>query len=69
MVVMALDHARDFLGLKAFNVTDLTKTTVPYFLTRWVTHCCAPGFMFLAGTAAFLAQRSRPELSPRRRSG
>ncbi len=63
MVVMALDHARDFLGLKAFNVTDLEKTTIPYFLTRWVTHFCAPGFMFLAGTAAYLGQRSRPELS------
>lgn len=34
MVVMALDHARDFLGLKAFNATDLTKTALPYFLTR-----------------------------------
>ena len=63
MVVMALDHARDFLGLKAFNATDLAKTTAPYFLTRWVTHFCAPGFMLLAGSAAFLAGRSKPELS------
>ena len=63
MVVMALDHARDFLGLKAFNATDLTKTTLSYFFTRWVTHFCAPGFMLLAGSAAFLMQRSKPELS------
>jgi uncharacterized membrane protein len=65
MIVMALDHARDFLGFKAFNATDLAQTTVPFFLTRWVTHFCAPGFMFLAGTAAFLSSRrkSKPELT------
>lgn len=63
MVVMALDHARDFLGFKAFNATDLAKTTVPFFMTRWVTHFCAPGFMLLAGTAAWLAGKSKPELS------
>jgi uncharacterized membrane protein len=61
MVVMALDHARDFLGVKAFMATDLTKTTVAYFLTRWVTHFCAPGFMLLAGTAAFLSQKAPAE--------
>ncbi len=63
MVVMALDHARDFLGVKEFNVTDLSKTTLAYFLTRWVTHFCAPGFMLLAGVSAFLMRRSRPETS------
>lgn len=63
MVVMALDHTRDFLGLKAFMATDLAKTTAPYFLTRWVTHLCAPGFMLLAGTAAFLSGKSKPALS------
>ena len=63
MIVMALDHARDFLGLKEFNATDLTKTTAAYFLTRWVTHFCAPGFMFLAGTSAFLMGRPRPALT------
>ncbi len=65
MVVMALDHARDFLGLKAFVATDLSHTTAAYFMTRWVTHFCAPGFMFLAGVSAFLSsrQKSKPELT------
>ena len=65
MVVMALDHARDFLGFKGFVATDLSQTTEAYFLTRWVTHFCAPGFMFLAGVSAFLSSRtkSKPELT------
>ena len=63
MVVMALDHTRDFLGLKAFMATDLAKTTAPYFLTRWVTHFCASGFMLLAGAAAFLSGKSKPAVS------
>jgi uncharacterized membrane protein len=60
MVVMVLDHTRDFVHNVAFTFdpTDLTRTTTLLFLTRWITHYCAPAFVFLAGVAAYL-QRAR----------
>jgi uncharacterized membrane protein len=55
MVVMALDHTRDFFSSARFDPTDLSRTTLPYFFTRFITHFCAPTFLFLAGTGAYLA--------------
>jgi uncharacterized membrane protein len=55
MVVMALDHVRDFFSHLRFAPEDLTQTYLALWLTRWVTHYCAPGFFFLAGTGAFLS--------------
>src|SRR6476619_534961 len=56
MVIMMLDHTRDFVhsGALHFDPTDLSQTTVPVFFTRWITHYCAPIFVFLAGTGAYL---------------
>jgi uncharacterized membrane protein len=56
MVIMMLDHTRDFVhsGGPNFDPTDLTRTTVALFFTRWITHYCAPIFVFLAGTGTYL---------------
>jgi uncharacterized membrane protein len=67
MVIMALDHVRDFWSERLMrDPVDLSDTTVPIFLTRWITHYCAPTFIFLAGAGAFLSGtrgKSKLELS------
>jgi uncharacterized membrane protein len=55
MVLMALDHVRGSFSEVSFGPTDLTQTTTALFFTRWVTHFCAPVFVFLAGTGAYLS--------------
>ncbi|MBI3790459.1 MAG: DUF1624 domain-containing protein [Gemmatimonadetes bacterium] len=59
MVVMALDHVRDFVGVRVNNPTDPATTTVALFVTRWITHVCAPVFFLLTGVGAQLARTHR----------
>jgi len=68
MMIMLIDHTREFVhaGAMQFDPTDLSKTSVAVFFTRWITHYCAPIFVFLAGTSIFLQKlygKSNAELS------
>ena len=67
MIIMALDHTREFFHSAAItdNPLNLSTTTPILFFTRWITHFCAPVFVFLSGTSAFLqsARKSKKELS------
>jgi uncharacterized membrane protein len=69
MVIMMLDHTRDFVhqgALQFLDPTDLSHTNVMLFFTRWITHFCAPVFVFLAGTGTYLQWargKSKRELS------
>ena len=67
MIIMALDHVRDYFHNAAFlyDPTDLSQTSTTLFFTRWITHFCAPVFTFLAGASAYLngAKKSKKELS------
>ncbi len=63
IVIMALDHTRDFYfqspGL--IDVTDPSANNLPLYLTRWITHFCAPTFSFLAGLSAFMVGKKKPK--------
>lgn len=61
MVIMALDHTRDYFHVLAMtsNPVDLATTTPPIFFTRWITHFCAPVFVFLAGTSIYLLSQKK----------
>ncbi|MHA4812230.1 DUF1624 domain-containing protein [Flavitalea flava] len=67
MIIMALDHVRDYFSGSAFlySPTDMEHTSVPLFFTRWITHYCAPIFVFLAGISAHLygATKTKKQLS------
>lgn len=62
MVIMALDHTRDYFHYSAFffDATDPTQTTLPIYFTRFITHFCAPAFSFLAGLSAFMIGKRKP---------
>lgn len=68
MVIMALDHVREYLHVSSMTAdpTNLA-TTVPLFFTRWITHLCAPAFVFLAGISAYLSFRKRNNTAESRR--
>lgn len=62
MVIMALDHCRDFFHITAMTdqPTNMATTTPMLFFTRWITHFCAPTFVFLSGTSIFLNGQNKP---------
>ena len=61
MVIMALDHTREFFSLAPGDPLDPLQTTPLLFLTRWITHLCAPAFVLLAGTSIFLQEQRRTD--------
>src|SRR6187549_939125 len=67
MVIMALDHVRDYFHFSAFifDPADPEQSNLPIFFTRWITHFCAPTFSFLAGLSAYMAgkRKTQAELS------
>lgn len=64
MVLMTLDHTRDFFSDAHFSLTNLYHTSPALFLTRWITHFCAPVFVFLAGYSAYLWSARRGSNAP-----
>jgi len=67
MIVMALDHVRDFVSSSSISPEDITQTYPALFWTRCITHFCSPAFIFLAGTSSYLWEwvnnKTKKELS------
>ncbi len=59
MIIMALDHVRDYFHIGMPDPTDLQQTTPVLFFTRWITHFCAPTFLLLSGVSAYLSGRKK----------
>jgi uncharacterized membrane protein len=70
MIIMALDHVRDLVHVDSItqSPTNLETTTPVLFLTRWITHLCAPIFVFLAGTSAYMSFRNSNDIVEAKRS-
>ncbi|MFN3848109.1 MAG: DUF1624 domain-containing protein [Spirosomataceae bacterium] len=68
IVIMTLDHTRDFVHENVLSIepTDLSQSNPALFLTRWITHLCAPTFVFLAGVSAYLSMSNNPNISENR---
>jgi len=69
MIIMALDHTRDMMHVNSLtqSPTDLSTTTATLFFTRWITHFCAPTFVFLAGVSAYLSFKNKNDVAASRR--
>lgn len=69
MVIMALDHIRDLMHVSSLtqSPTDLNTTTPFLFFTRWITYLCAPTFVFLSGTSAYLSMKRRGDIDATRK--
>lgn len=68
MIIMALDHVRDLMHVDSITQipTDLATTSPLLFFTRWITHLCAPIFVFLAGTSVYLSLQNKNNFSEKR---
>jgi uncharacterized membrane protein len=65
MIIMALDHVRDLMHVNSIlqSPTNLATTTPFLFFTRWITYLCAPIFVFLAGSSAFLSLKRKNDIA------
>nr|WP_294782328.1 heparan-alpha-glucosaminide N-acetyltransferase domain-containing protein [uncultured Flavobacterium sp.] len=68
MIIMALDHVRDLMHIDSItqSPTDLATTSPLLFFTRWITHLCAPIFVFLAGTSVYLSLQNNNNFAEKR---